>query len=275
MQSADRFFGRDKVYDYGECPACGALFLFPDAEWSPEKVYPAEYDCYTKDTRITWVHRLLPSYFFPTIPRNASGPVLDMGCGTGDLVEYLSSRYPDVVGVEMSDEATQLGQRLGRRVVQGTWESYEVESGTLGTLIMNHVIEHLADHPAKVFDKGNRMLRRGGLWIVRTPNAASWGRRHYGPCWHPLETPRHVLIYTPEGLGRLAEAHGFRVGSRRCCGRPYDLLQSNRYRRRAGAPQGWDRIFDLPMGPLVARLAALWLNLTGKGDAFEVCLVKE
>jgi len=73
---------------------------------------------------------------------------------------------------------------------------------------MNHVIEHVHD-PLGSLAEIHRVLREGGTLVVTTPNADSWGHRHFGPDWRGLEPPRHLQIFNGNNLVALAQRTGF------------------------------------------------------------------
>jgi hypothetical protein len=59
--------------------------------------------------------------------------------------------------------------------------------------------------------------------VVVTPNGAALGHSLLASQWYPLETPRHLHVFTPRSLRACAERSGVRV----------DLLQTSA--RNAGA----------------------------------------
>jgi SAM-dependent methyltransferase len=277
FRSPDRFFQRGKEYQFSGCAECGCLFLVPDGgDWSTDEAYPSEYPAHTTRQRIRWFHRLIPGFFFPRCPRSVLGEVVEVGAGTGLYLEYLSRRFHHVHGIEPDTAAVQQAQAMGRPVQRGGWETFEPGDGTVGAVIMNQVIEHLTQPPAEVVKKAHRLLRSGGFWCIRTPNADSWGRKHFAECWHPLEVPRHTIIYSAGGLARLAENNGFAVLRLRFTGRAYDITQSTLYERRAGKRGVLAGVlgsfFPLSFG---ARLIAMAMNSIGRGDSFELLLQKK
>jgi len=273
FSSNDRFFNRNKIYDFLECPSCRCLILFPqNGNWNPEEAYPDNYPAYATEP-LRWYHRVFSWYCFPKLPQKNPMPIWEIGAGTGLYWEYLSRKYAEVFGIEMDAHAVQSAEKLGRRLRVGAWESFDPGEGSVGALVMNQVIEHLTAKPDEVFAKSYRILKPGGFWCFRTPNADSWGRRRFNEFWHPLETPRHTVIYSPGAVKALAGRTGFEFYSIRYTGRAYDLTQSAYYLSRDGK----HRMILLNKGiPLdfCARLAAIWFNLRRQGDSLEILLRK-
>ncbi len=274
IRSPDRFFSRDDVYTLDACPDCGTVVLWAPG-WDAETAYPSDYPAHAADPAVKWYHRALPRYFFPAVPKGSPDPIVEIGTGTGQFLAYLQGLGRSVSGFEMDEAAVERARAAGIAVQPGTWEDFQSEDESVGVLVMNQVIEHLLQPPAGVFAKTLRALKPGGAWVIRTPNAGAWGRHHFAGYWHPLEVPRHTVIYSLRGITQLAERAGFSVASARCCGRWYDFGQSARYRIDAGAARPWDYLLDLrKVGSPFSRVLAVAANARGRGDSMEVILSK-
>jgi hypothetical protein len=140
---------------------------------------------------------------------------------------------------------------------------------------MNHVIEHLVMPPEMIFIKAAELLKHGGRFCIRTPNAASWERFRFANAWYPIETPRHTVIYTPAAIRALSEKNGLRIQTIKFKGCSYDLTQSVSYLNRMHRV---NHIYDLLSASVPfsapARILAFLLNLIGRGGAFEITLEK-
>lgn len=99
---------------------------------------------------------------------SAGDRLLDAGCGR--YLEF-SRELPDdvqVIGIDL--EAT-LETRNGRSPygIRGNLDSLPFPSGSFDLVISRSVIEHL-EHPHKVFQEFQRVLKPGGKVILSTPN---------------------------------------------------------------------------------------------------------
>jgi len=54
-----------------------------------------------------------------------------------------------------------------------------------------------------------RLLKPGGILSIVTPNSQSFGHSAFKNDWRGLEPPRHLYIYSPTALERLALLAGF------------------------------------------------------------------
>lgn len=99
--------------------------------------------------------------------------VLELGCATGQTMEYFSSQGAEVVvGIEACPEVAAIAaSRQVGRVVVGDVESLNLdfESDSFDLLVAGHVLEHLVD-PWKALGKLSRLLRKGGQIVGALPN---------------------------------------------------------------------------------------------------------
>ena len=59
--------------------------------------------------------------------------------------------------------------------------------------------------------KTAEFLALDGKILISTPNIESLGFLLFGNCWYPLEAPRHLVLFSPKTIRRLAEMAGLRV----------------------------------------------------------------
>jgi SAM-dependent methyltransferase len=139
----------------------------------------------------------------------ANPPVLDIGCGNAGLVEQLSARGVEAIGIDsdpsMVAEARARG--LDVRLVDGTSFLRGREPGSLGAIIATHLVEHLElAELVGLLELAASRLRPGGLFITETPNPASLivlGNSY-------ILDPTHVRPLHPSLLTFLFEGAGFR-----------------------------------------------------------------
>ena len=139
----------------------------------------------------------------------ANPPVVDIGCGRAELVEMLTRRGVEAIGVDtdpsMVAEARDRG--LDVRQVDGSSFLRGREPGSLGAIIATHLVEHLefADL-VELLELAATRLRPGGLFIAETPNPTSLvvlGNSY-------ILDPTHLRPLHPSLLTFLCEGAGFR-----------------------------------------------------------------
>ena len=101
------------------------------------------------------------------------GPVLDIGCGSGELLEILAESGIRAYGIELSDVLASADRDRGLdvRVDDALHHLAELPESTLGAVVALHVVEHLdTDTLLEMLDLALRALRPGGVLILETPN---------------------------------------------------------------------------------------------------------
>lgn len=136
------------------------------------------------------------------------GRLLDVGCGSGAWLKMMQELGWCVEGVDIDPSAVENAQKKGLNVRFGTLESQKYPDDHFHTVTINHVIEHVHD-PWGLLRESCRIITPGGHLVVATPNTKSWGHGMFKEAWLYLDPPRHLHMFTPEGLRDLAERSGF------------------------------------------------------------------
>jgi SAM-dependent methyltransferase len=115
--------------------------------------------------------------------------VVDLGCGAGELVRVIGSRYAHVhcVGVDIADSP-------GLPFVTFDGERLPFRSGSIDAMVSRQVLEHVR-RPAPLFSEISRVLRPGGVFFGSTSQLEPY---HSFSTWN----------YTPYGMTLLAEDSG-------------------------------------------------------------------
>jgi SAM-dependent methyltransferase len=100
--------------------------------------------------------------------------------------------------------------------------------GSFDLVTAFHVLEHLPD-PVGVLRRMLGWLAPGGIAVVEVPNVSGVGGRVFGRYWSGLEMPRHLVQFTPETMGALAERAGGRVVTAAHKTKPRYLIRSLRF----------------------------------------------
>ena len=137
-----------------------------------------------------------------------SGRLLDVGSGSGWLVQHMQSLGWEAEGVDFDPHAVELARARGLKVRLGGLHEQRFAAESFDALTMSHSIEHVHD-PVALLAEARRVLRAGGRLAVATPNAASLLHRWFGPHWFPLDPPRHLHLFNRAALGAALRAAGF------------------------------------------------------------------
>lgn len=149
------------------------------------------------------------SYYRPilshVVRHGRPGPLLDLGAGTGLLVECAARFGFDATGLEASPEAIAVAHRRdpSLKIRHHTLpDPLPLEEASVETVVMNQVIEHLRPEVGEfALAEAWRVLIPGGMIYVASP------------CRHNRKErdadPTHQHLYTPSELRHLLSRLGF------------------------------------------------------------------
>jgi 2-polyprenyl-3-methyl-5-hydroxy-6-metoxy-1,4-benzoquinol methylase len=141
------------------------------------------------------------------------GPVrfLEIGCGTGRLLDVLRSLHPgwNLTGVEPSGFAAQECREAGFRVLTGTVEEVDLSGERFHLICAWNVLEHV-DDPQQFLEWTVTHLETGGHLLLHTPNYGGLMRRLWGSSWFEFKPEYHLYYFNYPSLTRLAETVGLR-----------------------------------------------------------------
>ena len=143
------------------------------------------------------------------LPSRRGGTLLEVGCGGGDTVGWLTGLGWNAEGIDTDGAAVRAAQEKGLNVRLGRMEDQESLPGRFDAVTMSHLIEHVPD-PRRLLRGAWQVLRPGGCVSIVTPNILSLGHRRFGAAWFHLDPPRHLNLFHPSLLRRMAAEAGFR-----------------------------------------------------------------
>jgi SAM-dependent methyltransferase len=286
---SDLMFGTPGSYDYARCKDCGAVFQvpMPDAE-QIAAFYPDDYEQYQAERpkrlkniekgALKAVHgyrhlgvpdkyvlagQLLGRLKYRNTPPYRSGrQALDIGCGNGKFLIKLRELGWEAQGVEFNAGAVEVCRDSGLNVIHGDLHSAGFADNSFDMVSARHLIEHLPN-PNSFMAEIARILKPGGYLYIRTPSSKALGRSLFGKYWFPNEVPRHLVLYSPGNLTRLALRHGLTKGRLVTQTSPKYVLNSIDY--VTGRLKETSKKSSLRR--LLARLLYVWpARLAGLGD---------
>jgi SAM-dependent methyltransferase len=145
---------------------------------------------------------------------NEHQPVLDVGCGRGEFLAACRDASIAARGVDTNERSVaDLKARGFDAALAAIPECFGTYGdGSLGSILAMHVVEHLpVEALFALFRESARVLRKGGLLMIETPNAESIAVSASDFWRDPTHlAPRHVAALTV-----LAREHGFEIAEAR------------------------------------------------------------
>lgn len=297
FSSRDLMFEHYQRYDYFECPDCQSVFLNPMP--SPEEVnsfYPEDYSVFDEASRIRKVsplkqailktkhaythlkpgssYELLAKLIAPLYRMDKpdyidGGNLLDVGCGNGRYLNTMRFLGWQVQGVELSENGFKVCQTADLDVHHGDIFSAKFADDSFDVITVRHVIEHIRE-PHPFMAELARVLRPGGRLIIETPNSDALGRAYMGAKWYANDVPRHLILFAPDNLNRLAKEYGLKLKSNAFSTTPKIILNTIDYvtnnKEKPSNKVRWKRS--------LARVYVWLARYSQRGDTFHSIFTK-
>jgi 2-polyprenyl-3-methyl-5-hydroxy-6-metoxy-1,4-benzoquinol methylase len=190
--------------------------------------------------------------------------LLDVGCSSGALLGIATDLGFKVAGVEPAASAAKAAQRAGFEVFDGFLHEAHYPDETFDVITLFEIIEHVAN-PVDLIVECRRILKRGGVLALNTPNAASWTAMFMAGRWDGFSLTGmggHVSFFSPSSIRQLARRANLAVAGLETRNvRFYEKSQCH--------------FLVYAIAKNAAQLAALPARIAGRGHDLLVYLVRE
>ncbi|TMJ18155.1 MAG: class I SAM-dependent methyltransferase [Alphaproteobacteria bacterium] len=189
-------------------------------EWTPERV-KRFWDFYSSNPALddTYFARLVGRSLLAFVGKRIRiGSAADIGCGRGDLIEFLLDGGHSAYGADSSASSLEKVRKRfeGRSGFKGTTMmdggKVSLPSETIDTAFMIEVVEHMDDGALQAaLTEAKRLLRKGGHVVLTTPNeenldASKTMCPECGSIYHRVQ---HVRSWSADTLRAYVEPLGF------------------------------------------------------------------
>jgi SAM-dependent methyltransferase len=217
-----------RTHAIGACPACRAdrfrpITLGPDAPLrrcegcdlvfapayaDPSEIYVDGYLTGETDFGLDIMDPLFQEYLAHVAHRRIEliekvtppGRLLDVGCGTGELLAVARGRGWDVQGAEPVEASAAFAvNERALDVRPALLEESGLPERNYDVVTAFHVLEHMTDGLA-FLRMISRWARPGGYVVIEVPNWRSVHRRTFAGDWPGLRPLEHVAHYAPSTL---------------------------------------------------------------------------
>jgi 2-polyprenyl-3-methyl-5-hydroxy-6-metoxy-1,4-benzoquinol methylase len=140
------------------------------------------------------------------------GKLVDFGCGNGSFLAHAKQQF-DVIGIEMSPRSAALARQqvAASQILEGPLTEiaeHSLAEKSFDIVTQFGYIEH-EWNPRAALAAAFRVLKPGGITLLKTPNFDSWNRHIMGPNWVGYHIPAHCNYFTAKTLSRMLRDAGF------------------------------------------------------------------
>lgn len=211
------FFLTKETFNLQKCGSCGFVFTNPIPE---KELLPRYYDSpdylshhshsmsiinlvYQGLRQINIKRKFsLVSKFVP------KGALLDIGCGTGELLNYFHHQKWEVSGIEPSESARKFAiEKYGLKIEDESGLN-NFQENSFDVITMWHVLEHVSDLNGRISEV-YKLLKNSGYLFIALPNLNSWDALHYKHHWAAFDVPRHLYHFSKSTIVELLKKHQF------------------------------------------------------------------
>lgn len=203
------------VYDVRSCAGCGLWMTSPrPTRTSIASAYPQAY-----------YERSRPDEGLGAAPGAPLGRLLDVGCGTGEMMARDRAAGWAVTGIEMSEAAAEVARLHGLEVIVGEATEAIYPPEKFDRVRCWHTLEHVHDPLLLLRRIREACTPRGEVSLV-VPNPRSATALLFGNGWYHLDVPRHLHHFRPADIRALASRAGLGVERERHTASPSGVLGS-------------------------------------------------
>jgi len=218
LETKDYFFTKEK-FELRRCSFCCLIFTNPRpsddklSRYYKTDKYLSHHS--NKFTLISAIYKLVRNINIKNkykLIKNIcnQGDILDIGCGTGELITYLEQQGWNTIGVEPDDDARNFAREKNNVEVYPLSFLEENNNISFDVITMWHVLEHVSDLHLRMRQIVQK-LKKDGTLIIAVPNIASLDASFYGPFWAGLDVPRHLYHFNEKSLSLLLQIHKFEI----------------------------------------------------------------
>jgi SAM-dependent methyltransferase len=216
------------VWQIVECRVCAMVFIGNEITYDEQSADHDWLDDYPKEMKrrkekhsillflSRYTRRLRPEtnarLLKQTVRWKRGGNLVDFGCGDASFLERAAARF-DVTGIELSPRLAAMSRKRmpGGKILEGPVTRVadnELPASAFDMVTQFGYIEH-EWQPLHGLRSAYRLLRPGGVTLIKTPNYASWNRRVMGMDWCGFHIPAHCNYFPPETLAKMLRKVGF------------------------------------------------------------------
>jgi len=216
LEIQDYFLTKEK-FNLIQCKKCKFVFVNPRPNVNKIALYydSPSYISHSGSNKgiINWGYKKIRNFThynkYKLICKYSLGKtLLDIGCGSGELLYLFKKNKWDTLGIEPNDFARTFSRKQYGLNVFNENEIENISTSSKDVITMWHVLEHVHDLNKRLSDI-KRILKKDGVIFIAVPNIESFDAKWYQKYWAAYDVPRHLYHFTPSTMGKLLIKHHF------------------------------------------------------------------
>jgi 2-polyprenyl-3-methyl-5-hydroxy-6-metoxy-1,4-benzoquinol methylase len=216
LDCPDHFLSKE-IFTIAKCKKCGFLFTNPRPEADKLSAYyeSEEYISHSNSRKgfLNLIYQRVRNY---TIARKLKlienfrkdGKLLDIGCATGEFLNYCKIKKWDVSGIEPDEASRRKGIENYSLVIEDESRLNTIPPSSFDVITMWHVLEHVPFLNERI-DQLQKLLHPDGYLFIAVPNANSYDAKFYNSYWAAYDVPRHLYHFTIDTITHLFSRNYF------------------------------------------------------------------
>lgn len=202
-----------------KCDKCGFLFTNPRPASGELPAYyqSAEYISHSNSRQglqnilYQWVRKYTLGRKYDLIKNyKPGGRILDIGCATGEFLNYFKNRQWETFGIEPDEQARKMGISNYALEIEDEEYLHKLPDASFDIITMWHVLEHVPLLNERIAQL-QRLLSPNGILFIAVPNPDSQDAKLYGSFWAAYDVPRHLYHFTRVTIKILFSKHAFEL----------------------------------------------------------------
>ena len=212
-------FLTQETFTIRKCDKCGFLFTNPRpaANDLPAYYKSSEYISHSNSRQgiqnilYQWVREYTLGRKFKLIQNyKQAARILDIGCATGEFLNYFKKRKWETFGIEPDEQARKKGISRHALIIEDEDFLHKLPNSSFDVITMWHVLEHVPMLNERV-EQLARLLTPRGILFIAVPNPDSHDAKLYGNFWAAYDLPRHLYHFTHDTITNLFSKHSFEL----------------------------------------------------------------
>ena len=229
-------FTQDYATAIVACEDCGLLYRNPrppsravTRAYETER-YDDDYLRAEHETQCAWARTKVPlvaKYLTHSVKGSRRPRILEVGSFVGGFLLEGQKQGWDMIGVDPGRDVAAFCRQRGLPIFEGTLDEARFMPGSFDAVVVWNTFDQLPD-PRTLLQEAMRLLRNGGLLVLRVPNGACFDWMVGLHAWVPrmlrrsldvamacsnLLTFPYLYGYSANQLKRLTEPYGFRLAA--------------------------------------------------------------